>query len=236
MRKAVLLSTDTLHHRYLINRLKKEGLVFDAIIFETNSVKAPFVTGPFFEKEENEFEKNNFFVDIDSDISRENIIEVENINNEESLNELRKLNPEIGVVFGTRMLKKHIINSFKDGLFNIHRGIAQEYRGLDSDLWAIYHSDIKNIGVTLHKVDQKLDTGDIALQEKLKLTKGTEIFHLRFLTSVLATDMVIQALKDYYSKNKIKVYPQNKFGRYYSFMPLCIKETLVKKFHKKLNE
>ena len=48
---------------------------------------------------------------------------------------------------------------------------AQYYRGLDSDLWAIYHRDYKNIGVTIHMVDSELDTGEILYQENTPCIK-----------------------------------------------------------------
>ena len=49
--KFVLLSTDTYHHWYFINKLKEFNIYFDQIIFETSSVKPLFKTEPFFTKE-----------------------------------------------------------------------------------------------------------------------------------------------------------------------------------------
>ncbi len=231
MKNIVLLSTDTPHHRYFINELKRNGYTFKAIIFESTSVKAPFETKPFFENEENEYEKEHFFRQVSSDISSEKIFVVKNINDQESINLIEKIKPDLGLVFGTRKLTKQIISLFKDGLFNVHRGIAQKYRGLDSDLWAIYHNDIENIGVTIHKVDYELDTGAVVYQAAVELKKGVEIFHLRYLTTVRATELIIDALKDYF-ENNLQLYKQEKVGRYYSFMPLCIKQTLPQKFKK----
>ena len=81
------------------------------------------------------------------------------------------MKPDLGVVFGTRKISKKIINLFKFGLINIHRGIVEKYRGLDSEYWALYHRDYKNIGITIHQVSEDLDTGKVIVQRKLKMKK-----------------------------------------------------------------
>ena len=235
MKKIVLLSTDTAHHRYFINELKRAGHSFEEVLFETTSVKAPFETGPFLAEEEKAFEATHFFKEVSSDISSESITEFENINQDDAVAHLKQLNPDLGIVFGTRKLSKSVIECFKDGLFNIHRGIPQRYRGIDSEYWSIYHGDLAGIGATLHQVDLKLDTGHIVYQESAPLGKDTRLFQLRYLTSVVATQLTIKALNDY-TNDKVRLTPQKEQGRYYSFMPLCIKQTLAKKFERLLHE
>ena len=61
------------------------------------------------------------------------------------------------------------VNIPKIGTINIHRGYAQSYRGLDSDLWAIYNEEFDKIGVTLHYVDEKLDNGRIILKKRVEI-------------------------------------------------------------------
>ncbi|MCP1663263.1 methionyl-tRNA formyltransferase [Methanocalculus sp. AMF5] len=231
MRKIILLSTDTLHHRYFINRLRANGIIFNMILFETDSIKPSYPTNPFFQEEEYRFEKDNFFKTIKSDISDQKIYEFSSINAHDALSIIEKSKPDLGVVFGTRKLDSQIIRSFKDGLINIHRGIAEKYRGLDSDLWAIYHGDHNNIGVTIHWVDEDLDTGEIIFQERTILPEDCRIYQLRYYTTICATELVLETLKQY-SNEGIKSKPQSSTGRYYSFMPLCLKKTLVQKFQK----
>ena len=78
-------------------------------------------------------------------------------------------------------LIKILFQFFKFGLINVHRGIINKYRGLDSDLWAIYHKDLDNIGVTIHKVDENLDTGKRNRSKKIKnYKKKIKIYQLKF--------------------------------------------------------
>ena len=148
------------------------------------------------------------------------------------ISELKKIKPDLAVVFGTRKLSKQLINIFKDGLVNIHRGYIQKYRGLDSDYWTLYHKDYSNLGVTLHYIDHNLDTGNIIDQKFLNIDKKFKIFKLRFLTTKLSIYMVENFLKKYIYKKKITSLKQKKIGRYYSFMP----KVLIKQIEKGFDE
>ena len=187
--------------------------------------------GPLYENDEIAFEELNFFKEVSSDLSELRTVDTSNINLAENLELLRRLKPDLGVVFGTRKIDASIIACFKDGLLNVHRGIAEQYRGLDSDLWAIYHADYSNIGVTIHLVANQLDTGAIVRQQRLTLKKDMKIWQLRYYTTVIATDLMCSAVSDYLEKRLVSR-EQESLGRYYSFMPLCLKEICSKKFNK----
>ena len=230
MKKIIVLSSDTAHHRYFLNTILKEGITIAGCLFETKHVEAAFPTGPLFETEEDSFESKHFFNKIPRELPNGLALEVETVNSLKSAEKIRKLNPDFGVVFGTGKISEDVIKMFPDGLINVHRGIAEEYRGLDTDLWAIYHNDYENIGVTIHKVEPLLDTGDVVLQEPMKLKVGMKTHQIRYFTSLIATDLVIQAIKSYLS-GTIQYKPQLKKGRYYSFMPLELKKIVNKKFN-----
>lgn len=212
----IILSTDTAHHRYFINRLLKEGFSVNSIYFETGHKSGI----PFYDEEQDEFEKHNFFVDVPYDLP-DNMP----IHEVSSVNKITIPDMDLGIVFGTGIIREHIIGRFNN-LLNIHRGISNLYRGLDSDLWAIHCEDYNNIGVTIHEVAPTLDTGDIAAQKTLKLTKDMEIWQIRYYTTVLATDMMIDVLR-----HNPKRIPQAK-GKYFSSMPHEMKIETKKKFDK----
>jgi methionyl-tRNA formyltransferase len=227
--KIVLLSTDTAHHRFFVNKMKDDGLPIDLVIFETKKFIPKFQIGPFFEKEEAEFEETKFKEIID--IGKINIesLSFNDINDEQILEVLRTRKINYGIVFGTGLIKEELIRYFNGNLINIHRGIAEEYRGLDSDLWSIYHDDFKSIGVTIHKIEPQLDTGDISYLQSIKLQNDMKIFQLRFYTTILAYELVKQTFLDFIN-NKNKFSKQKKIGRYYSAMPIQLKDGLAEKF------
>jgi hypothetical protein len=233
--KIIILASDTLHRRYFIKKIISAGIPIEKIIFETDLVKAPFETGPFYAEEEAQFEKQNFFRHFDDSLDGLPVHYVKNINDSESKSLINNSSADLAVVFGTRKITNQIISLFGDGLMNVHRGIAQSYRGLDTNLWAIYHNDFSNIGVTVHDVNERLDTGHIIKQKILDIPNDTKIFQLRFYETLLATDLVVDGLNDYVNE-QLQFYPQPDIGRYYSFMPLVIKQTLPAKLERYLSQ
>ena len=111
------------------------------------------------------FEKKNFFQKCFINSKKEKLIKLRNINSKSSLKILKKNQFDIGIVFGCRKIQQNVIKAFKYGLINIHRGVINKYRGLESDLWALFFKDFNNIGVCLHLIDYDLDTGDIIAQK-----------------------------------------------------------------------
>ena len=136
--KIAILSTDTNHHRYFINSIEKENIKISKYIFETTFVKSKFKKFNFFSKEENDFEKENFFKNVSFILNKKKMIKVKNINLKSSIKILEKNKFDIGIVFGCRKINQDVIKVFKYGLINIHRGVINKYRGLESDLWAMF--------------------------------------------------------------------------------------------------
>ena len=81
-----------------------------------------------------------------------------------------------------------------------------------------FFKDFNNIGVCLHLIDYDLDTGDIIAQKKIKLMKNMQIYHIRYYTTLLATNMIIDLIKNKFKKLKY-ARKQKKIGKYFSFMP-----------------
>ena len=238
MKKIVILTTDTPHHRFYINYIIDKGFDISAIIFETNHLKPKFKTGPVFEKRELEYEESNFFQGTSKVISLKAQYYYHSVNDESVIDLLKKIKPDFGLIFGTGLVKPKTLKIFAGNIINVHRGIPQSYRGLDSDLWAIYHSDWNNIGCAIHRADTQLDTGDIFLQKILKLKKNMKIHQIRFYTTIMAAELSVNALKDFLS-GSLAFHQQEVEGRYYSYMPYDLKVQMEEKFNnfcKKLHE
>ena len=227
--RIAILSTETYHHTYFINCIASSFNVA-SVFYETEHLSFPFDTDSPFMEEENAFENRNFFIDIPDAVSDKiPIHRVPNVNVHEFRDMVQAYEADLALVFGCGKIKPHVFSLFNKGLINVHRGIATEYRGLDSDLWAIYHDDFNNIGVTLHFVDEELDTGDITKVERITYTESDKIFHLRYKSTILATEMMIDVISKY-CKNELSRMKQTKYGRYYSAMPTVLTAECIKKF------
>jgi len=64
---------------------------------------------------------------------------------------------DLGVILGSRILKKEVIERFSKGILNMHPGILPGNRGLDN----LKHSITKRlpVGVTAHLIDHRIDMG-----------------------------------------------------------------------------
>lgn len=79
------------------------------------------------------------------------------------------------------------------GFINFHYGLLPQCRGPHPILWHLLNND-KEAGVTVHKVDEGIDTGDIIMQEKLPIgdndTYGTLQSKLAFLGAQVAANLL----------------------------------------------
>ena len=231
MEKILILYTGVAHQVYLVNQLKVWGFPICGIVCEDPIPHPSFDTSFPYISERAEFEGHALFDDISSEISQTPVYPVDDINSQSTAELVNKINPDIGIVFGTKRLRPRIIDSFENFILNIHRGFAAEYRGLNSDFWAIYHHDIDNIGVTIHRVDRDLDTGPYTFMERMPIRRNTKIWQLRGLTTMFAAKLLHDTLESY-SDKKLSFHTQEKRGRYYSFFPTIFMERSATYFHK----
>lgn len=227
----VLLTTKTLHHFFFINEISKISNLF--IIFENNNFKPKFQTKHIYEKKQFLYEKKKWFNNGKFQIDKKlKFINVNNINNNKAINFIKLNKPDIIFSFGASKLKNYFLNKVKKKIYNFHGGDTSFYRGLDSHLWSLYHNDLRGLKVTLHEVDDKLDTGAVIFKEKLILNKSNKLFQLRSIN----TELCLKLAKKFINLKKIKKIKQKKVGRYYSFMPAELKNLINIRYKVRLNK
>ena len=70
-----------------------------------------------------------------------------------------------------KILSKYFIKKYKNRIINIHPSLLPKYKGLNTHERAIKKKD-KFSGCTVHFVNEKLDSGKIILQKKVKIFKS----------------------------------------------------------------
>ena len=70
-----------------------------------------------------------------------------------------------------KILSKEFIKKFDGEIINIHPSLLPKYKGLNTCSRAIKNRD-KFAGCTVHYVTEKLDSGKIILQKKIKITSS----------------------------------------------------------------
>ena len=246
-----MLTTDTLHHRYFVNRIAR--VVRPIVVLEQRATSqqksywrafrrartlAALVENPYlyrryrrFNRLQDEFERGAFFRTVPNDFSgAADMIHSPDVNSAECLRLLDSLRPTLIVSFGTGPIGRELLR--RPGLkVNVHRGILPTYRGLDSDLWACLFRDFSNIGTCVHVLEPALDTGAIAEQRRLPLAAGMQVHHLRHHTTLLAADIVEGIIRTLSDGGHIKTTAQETSGgRYYSYIPPVRRALAIHRF------
>lgn len=94
---------------------------------------------------------------------------VEDYHSTESLELIKNAGADLGIVFGTNIIKESVFGIPRLGSINLHQGLAPYYRGGPPVFWELFN-DEKEVGLTVHFVATKVDTGDIVLQKTVPLT------------------------------------------------------------------
>ncbi len=97
----------------------------------------------------------------------------------QSLKILKKYDLDLLCLAGfMKILSESFIKKFSKPILNIHPSLLPKYKGLNTHLRAIKNKD-KFTGATVHKVNQKLDSGKIILQKKIKILKKDNVKSLK---------------------------------------------------------
>lgn len=134
-------------------------------------------------------------------IPSEKIFNVQSINSNDTLNILKKLNPDLIVINGTRIISKKILRGVNCKLINIHAGITPMYRGVHGAYWALVNNDALNSGVTVHFVDEGIDTGNIIEQKQVIPTSKDNFVTYPLLQLSTGINLLIKVVQDYFDNN-----------------------------------
>jgi methionyl-tRNA formyltransferase len=185
------VSTSTLIKR----RIKKLGLirVIGQLLFRILAVS--YINATSKKRFHDILNKNHI---KEAHFDPEKTIEVESINTEKGRQLLKKLNPEIVVIVTTRILSKKTLECVDAKFINIHAGITPQYRGLHGAYWALINNDKENCGVTVHLVDEGIDTGNILYQANIadSITHKDNFMTYTFLQLAKALPLLKKSIRD----------------------------------------
>ena len=101
------------------------------------------------------------------------------LKNEEAIDIIKKYNPHLILVMSYGyILPKEILDIPTHGAFNIHASILPKYRGASPIQSAILNND-KKTGLTLQKMSEKLDRGDIVAIKEIEIENDDNCMSLK---------------------------------------------------------
>jgi methionyl-tRNA formyltransferase len=113
---------------------------------------------------------------------------------EEALAEFREFDAEAAVVVAYGMiLPQAILDAPKLGCYNLHASLLPRWRGAAPINRAIMAGDAES-GVMVMKMDVGLDTGDVAMAERIAITDNMTAAELHDRLSRLGADLMVRAM------------------------------------------
>jgi folate-dependent phosphoribosylglycinamide formyltransferase PurN len=88
------------------------------------------------------------------------------------LEEIRALAPDLGLSYGSPILRPALFEIPSRGTLGIHHGKLPEYRGKKTPFWAIYSGEAY-AGVTIQRVNPRLDAGEIVCEGEIRVGRRT---------------------------------------------------------------
>ena len=122
------------------------------------------------------------------------LLQPSNLKEEYFLNELAALKADLQIVVAFRMLPKVVWNMPSYGTFNLHASLLPQYRGAAPINWSIINRELKT-GVSTFFIDDKIDTGEIILQEEVFIKKRETVGSLHDVLMNTGSQLVIKTVE-----------------------------------------
>jgi folate-dependent phosphoribosylglycinamide formyltransferase PurN len=127
---------------------------------------------------------------------------------------MRRLQPDVVLVFGTSMLKQPLIDSFPGRILNVHLGLSPYYRGAGTNFWPLVNGEPEYCGATIHILDIGIDTGPIVAHVRPAIRSGDGPHDIGNRTIVAASES-LAVLAEAHVRKPLDGVPQAAGGRLY---------------------
>ena len=140
-----------------------------------------------------------------SQINKIPFFSTKNVNGQNFIEQLEifKCNLFVSMSFN-QIFKNQIIKSTRGGIINCHAGKLPYYRGRNLLNWALINNE-SEFGVTVHFVDEGIDTGDIILQKTFPITDEDDYSTLLSRSYEYCSELLIEALNNILQNNINKI-------------------------------
>lgn len=122
------------------------------------------------------------------------VLQPTNLKSEAFLEELKALEANLQVVVAFRMLPEAVWKMPEYGTFNLHASLLPQYRGAAPINWAIINGETET-GVSTFFIDDKIDTGEMILQEKVAIDPSENAGSLHDKLMTTGANLVFKTLE-----------------------------------------
>jgi peptidoglycan/xylan/chitin deacetylase (PgdA/CDA1 family)/folate-dependent phosphoribosylglycinamide formyltransferase PurN len=131
---------------------------------------------------------------------------------DETLEFVRSLKPDLGVVYGTRILKPALFAIPRLGSINVHKRKVPDYRGGGPvGLWELLDGR-SELGVTVHEVTEKVDAGAVVNAASIPIGPFDTLASLALKAHVVGDDLLARSVAEL-AIGGARLVPQPQGGR-----------------------
>jgi methionyl-tRNA formyltransferase len=119
----------------------------------------------------------------------------DNIHQPDFLDRLRQLNLDLIIsVAAPTIFKEQLINLPRLGCINIHHAPLPRYKGMMPNFWQLCNGE-KTVGITIHKINHRIDEGEIILQRSVMVRPRESLDALIRRTKRLGAHCLLEAIE-----------------------------------------
>lgn len=95
---------------------------------------------------------------------------------------------------GGGLIRRPLLEVAGHGIFNTHMGLLPRYRGMDVVEWPLLEGQ-PQVGVTLHFMDQGVDTGPLLITRAVPIRRGDSMEALRTRFEPVMIDLMLEGIR-----------------------------------------
>ncbi len=122
------------------------------------------------------------------------LLQPQNLKAPDFIEELRSLKADLQIVVAFRMLPEAVWNMPPEGTYNLHASLLPKYRGAAPINWAVINGEQES-GVTTFRLKHEIDTGNILLQERIKIGPADTAGDLHDKLMVAGAQLIVETVR-----------------------------------------
>ena len=137
-----------------------------------------------------------------SELKNIKLLQPENLSDPDFIKQIKKINPTLIVVVAFKKLPSILFEIPKYGTINLHASLLPDYRGAAPINWCLINNETYT-GVSIIEINEKIDYGNILMQEKVLIDKDEDFETLKNKLSSIGSKILYKTINLIF-KNKIK--------------------------------
>jgi methionyl-tRNA formyltransferase len=145
------------------------------------------------------------------------LLRLDDVNAPDFIATLGSMDPDLVIsVSCPQIFHRPLLDLPRLGCLNVHSALLPKYRGMLPTFWALVNGEPET-GVTVHRMVEGIDGGDIILQRRVPIAADETLLSLMRKTKRMAADLVLESIKEFDAGTVSPMSNPADEGSYFSF-------------------